>query len=114
MMLPGGQVFGAVDADAAAFFLSFHFVLAEPPELGAGLVEADATGVGVDQVAVGVAPPRARDDVPRRDGNGARGDENGGQPHGNPRGMTVKEKREDTESYDVVVVVHKFWVYFLK
>ena len=62
VVLPCREVVGAVDGDAAALDLVFRLVLAKPPEL-ALLIDGDAAGVGVYEIAVGVVPSPAGHDV---------------------------------------------------
>lgn len=62
MMLPRREVVRAVHGDTAAFDLVFGLVFAKPPEF-AFLVDCDAAGVGVYQIAVGIVPPPAGHNV---------------------------------------------------
>lgn len=63
MGLPGREIIGAVHRDTAAFFLLFGLELAKPEELARITVNGKTTGVGIEEVAVGVIPASTRNNV---------------------------------------------------
>lgn len=63
MVFPGGEVFRAVDRNTATFWLLLSLSLAKSVELVISLTNCYATGMGVDEVAIGIKSFACRNDV---------------------------------------------------
>lgn len=63
MWLPSTKVIRRVDRDTTSLWLFLRFVLSKEVEFPSFMVDGDATGVCVDNVAIGIPPSTPRDDV---------------------------------------------------
>lgn len=62
MRRPRSKVIGAVDRDAAAFDLPLDLVFAEPVKPAGFPVDAQASGMRIEDVTVGIQPAGTRHD----------------------------------------------------